>query len=90
MQRTVESVEQYGVLSPLIARPRPEGGYETVSYTHLFSSVLLHRDFAGSWLALLKPPESWKSRFWNIDFDDSAEKFLKYTLEQYIHKTWFA
>ena len=24
MQRTVESVEQYGVLSPLIARPRPE------------------------------------------------------------------
>ena len=26
MQRTVESVEQYGVLSPLIARPRPEGG----------------------------------------------------------------
>ena len=25
MQRTVESVEQYGVLSPLIARPRPEG-----------------------------------------------------------------
>ena len=27
MQRTVESVEQYGVLSPLIARPRPEGGY---------------------------------------------------------------
>ena len=28
MQRTVESVEQYGVLSPLIARPRPEGGYE--------------------------------------------------------------
>ena len=23
MQRTVESVEQYGVLSPLIARPRP-------------------------------------------------------------------
>ncbi len=31
MQRTVESVEQYGVLSPLIARPRPEGGYEISS-----------------------------------------------------------
>ena len=31
MQRTVESVEQYGVLSPLIARPRPEGGYEFIS-----------------------------------------------------------
>ena len=31
IQRTVESVEQYGVLSPLIARPRPEGGYEIIS-----------------------------------------------------------
>ena len=31
MQRTVESVEQYGVLSPLIARPRPEDGYEIIS-----------------------------------------------------------
>ena len=31
MQRTVESVELSGVLSPLIARPRPEGGYEIIS-----------------------------------------------------------
>ena len=31
MQRTVERVEQYGVLSPLIARPCPEGGYEIIS-----------------------------------------------------------
>jgi len=31
MQRTVESVKQYGVLSPLIARPRPKGGYEIIS-----------------------------------------------------------
>ena len=31
MQRTVESVDQYVVLSPLIARPRPEGGYEIIS-----------------------------------------------------------
>ena len=31
MQRTVESVEQYGVLSPLIARPRSEGGCEIIS-----------------------------------------------------------
>mgnify|MGYP001393301041 FL=1 len=28
MSDTVESVKQYGVLSPLIARPRPKGGYE--------------------------------------------------------------
>ena len=31
MQRTIESVEQYGVLSPLIARPHPDGGYEIIS-----------------------------------------------------------
>ena len=31
MQRMVESVAQYGVLAPLIARPRPEGGYEIIS-----------------------------------------------------------
>lgn len=31
MQRTVESVAQYGVLAPAIARPRPEGGYELLS-----------------------------------------------------------
>ena len=31
MQRTVESVAQYGVRAPLIARPRPEGGYEIIS-----------------------------------------------------------
>ena len=31
MQRTVESVAQYGVLAPLIARPRPESGYEIIS-----------------------------------------------------------
>ena len=31
MIRTVESIAQYGVLAPLIARPRPEGGYEIIS-----------------------------------------------------------
>ena len=31
MTRTVESIAQYGVLSPLIARPRPEGGYEIIT-----------------------------------------------------------
>ena len=31
MSDTVESVKQYGVLSPLIARPRPTGGYEIIS-----------------------------------------------------------
>ena len=31
MQETVESIKQYGVLSPAIARPLPEGGYELIS-----------------------------------------------------------
>ena len=33
MTRTVESIAQYGVLAPLIARPRPDGdGYEIISW----------------------------------------------------------
>lgn len=31
MEKTVESVKEYGVLTPAIARPREEGGYELIS-----------------------------------------------------------
>ena len=31
MQRTVESVAQFGVMAPLVIRPREEGGYEIIS-----------------------------------------------------------
>ena len=31
MQKTVESIEKFGVLTPAIVRPREEGGYEIVS-----------------------------------------------------------
>lgn len=31
MQKIIESVKQYGVLTPLIARPLPEGGFEIVA-----------------------------------------------------------
>ena len=31
MEKTVESVKQYGVLTPAMARPRKEGGYEIIS-----------------------------------------------------------
>lgn len=31
MQKMVESVDQFGVLTPVIARPSPEGGYELVA-----------------------------------------------------------
>jgi ParB family chromosome partitioning protein len=31
MEETVESIRQYGVLVPILTRPRPEGGYEIVS-----------------------------------------------------------
>ena len=30
-ENAVKSISQYGVLTPLIARPRPEGGYEIIS-----------------------------------------------------------
>lgn len=45
MLRTAESVAQFGVLTPAIARPRPEGGYEIVSG---------HRRFHASELAGLE------------------------------------
>lgn len=42
MQRTVESVSQFGVLSPAIARPRVDGGYEIISgHRPLHASQLL-------------------------------------------------
>ena len=31
MDKTVESIKQYGVLTPAVARPHPDGGYELVS-----------------------------------------------------------
>ena len=31
MQKTMESISNYGVLAPAIARPSPEGGYELIS-----------------------------------------------------------
>lgn len=31
MRETLESVKEYGVLSPVIVRPREEGGYEMIS-----------------------------------------------------------
>lgn len=31
MQKTVESIAQFGVMTPAIARPRPEGGYEIIA-----------------------------------------------------------
>lgn len=42
MQRTIESVSQFGVLSPAIARPRVDGGYEIISgHRRLHASQLL-------------------------------------------------
>ena len=31
MKETVESVKEYGILAPAIARPREDGGYELIS-----------------------------------------------------------
>lgn len=48
MQETVESIKNYGVLMPGIARPRTEGGYEIIAG---------HRgDMAVNWLDCSKMP----------------------------------
>ena len=45
MTRTVESISQLGVLAPLIARPRPEGGYEIISgHRRKHAAELAHLD----------------------------------------------
>ena len=41
MAKTVESVRDFGVLTPIIARPDPDGGYEIISG---------HRRHHGNWL----------------------------------------
>ena len=42
MTRTVESIAQFGVLAPLIARPRPDGdGYEIISGHRRFHAAQL-------------------------------------------------
>ena len=45
MTRTVESISQFGVLAPLIARPRPESGYEIISgHRRKHAAELAHLD----------------------------------------------
>ena len=46
MTRTVESIAQYGVLAPLIARPRPDGdGYEIISgHRRQYAAILAGLD----------------------------------------------
>ena len=51
MTRTVESIAQYGVLAPLIARPRPEGGYEIISWHR--------RQYAAKLAGQEKLPRTW-------------------------------
>jgi len=53
MQRTVESIQQIGVTNPLIARPRPEGGYE-ISWTPCLS-------LSEKWM-MMPPSCSWLIR----------------------------
>ena len=41
MEQTVESIKQIGVVSPLIVRPDPEGGYEILSGHHRLHAAQL-------------------------------------------------
>ena len=44
MQDTVQSISEFGVLVPVLARPRPEGGYEIVSgHRRIHASELAER-----------------------------------------------
>ena len=45
MQKTVESIAQFGVMTPAIARPRPEGGYEIIAgHRRHYASELAGKD----------------------------------------------
>ena len=75
--KTEKKFFQLGAFAHLIRFFRIEG----ISLTH-FSIILFSLITSWFWRVLtcvFEPPESWKSRFWNIDFDDSAEKFFTYT-----------
>ena len=56
MLKTAESVREFGVLTPAIVRPDPDGGYEIisgpVSYTHLRSFIFFGR-LSAYWLAVV-------------------------------------
>ena len=50
MMETADSIKQYGVLVPAIARPDPEGGYELVAghRRHRASELAEKEDHAGN------------------------------------------
>ena len=56
MREMSESVAQYGVLVPVIVRPRPEGGYEIVAVNWREKKPC--RLSSGKW-TMTKPPLSW-------------------------------
>ena len=58
MQKVVDSVKEFGILTPLIARPDPYGGYEIISgHRRLHASEL-----AGLESMMMKPLSSWWMR----------------------------
>ena len=63
MMETADSVRQYGVLVPAIARPDPEGGYELVAGHRRHRASELPRkkpclSSSGIW-TMMPPPSSW-------------------------------
>ena len=73
MTRTVESIAQFGVLAPLIARPRPDGdGYEIISGHR--------RQFAAKMAGLETLPVIVR------DMDDDAATILMYVSAESHHR----
>ena len=61
MTRTVESIAQFGVLAPLIARPRPDGdGYEIISghrrqFAAKMAGLETFQSLCGIWMMMPLP-----------------------------------
>ena len=63
MMETADSIRQYGVLVPAIARPDPNGGYELVAGTGVtgpasWRARIPCRSLSGTW-TMTRPPLSW-------------------------------
>ena len=74
MTRTVESISQFGVLAPLIARPRPEGGYEIISgHRRKHAAELAHLDTVP---VIVRNMEDDAATIWMVDSNLQREHIL--------------
>ena len=75
MTRTVESIAQYGVLAPLIARPRPDGdGYEIISgHRRQYAAKLAGLDTLPDVIVVARKPERYPALYERLSHDDELQ-----------------